>query len=420
MASMPAPQPVHRRALVAEYIAESLRTLPAGSSFAVRVVYTADQPVDSLTPRRRLSHFHAENTLSRRVLAFVSQGGCLVAGLEVHEFTTLRIEAQGAQPPRTSTTVDCCIEKLDTSGELAGRMPMARALVAGYLRSLHRYSTALNIPSVGVHLFARAQPEYLFAKSKDNPGKRILGDLELVKWWQSALQFALEYSAKSICTAVANCIVPGSTMRESSWFFGKDCTLGAGSMNNNANGSCTERAQSVDWKWGLPYPLGARAHDCVLQFPDDPITRLLSEPHSSAWSVSGLLDMLSVSEECGSGHRTAYFMASLPLCPGISAQAGDIADSSTASQGHLSFEDYDRILVALFDHEMDFSSTASAYLSSNRLKDYLDSNFDIPLISAETTGPAITREPIQAATPYNLPTVNDLSTVIRKKRKIVS
>ncbi|KAJ1884474.1 hypothetical protein LPJ71_009701, partial [Coemansia sp. S17] len=82
MASKQAPQPAHWRAPVAECIAESLRTLPAGGSFAVRVVYTADQPVVSLTPRRRLSHFHAENTLSRRVLAFVSQGGCLVAGLE--------------------------------------------------------------------------------------------------------------------------------------------------------------------------------------------------------------------------------------------------------------------------------------------------------------------------------------------------
>ncbi|KAJ2100849.1 hypothetical protein GGI16_003596 [Coemansia sp. S142-1] len=420
MASKQAPQPAHWRAPVAECIAESLRTLPAGGSFAVRVVYTADQPVASLTPRRRLSHFHAENTLSRRVLAFVSQGGCLVAGLEVHEFTTLRIEAQGAQPPRTDMAVDCCIEKLDTSGELTCRMPMARALVAGYLRSLHRYKTALNTPSVGVHLFARAQPEYLFAKSKDNPGKRILGDLELVKWWQSALQFALEYSAKSIRTAVANCIVPGSTMRESTWFLGKDCTQSAGSDNSNVNGSCSESTQSVDWRWGLPYPLGARAHDFVLQFPDDPITRLLSEPHSSAWSVSALLDMLSVSEECGSGHRTAYFMASLPLCPDSNAQTSDIADNSTASQGRLSFEDYDKILVVLFDHDMDFSSTASAHLSSNRLKDYLDTNFDIPLISVETTGPAITRDPAQATNSCNLPTVNDLSTVIRKKRKVVS
>ncbi|KAJ1987945.1 hypothetical protein GGI04_006105, partial [Coemansia thaxteri] len=136
----------------------------------------------------------AENTLSRRILVFVLQNGCLAAGLEAHEFTALRIEAQSAQPPRTHVAVDCCIEKLDTSGELACRMPLARAMVAGYLRSLHRYSAALDIPVVGVHLFARAQPEYLFAKSQQNPRKRILNDLELVKWWQSTLQFALEYA----------------------------------------------------------------------------------------------------------------------------------------------------------------------------------------------------------------------------------
>ncbi|KAJ2730019.1 hypothetical protein IW152_005414 [Coemansia sp. BCRC 34962] len=415
MASMQASQQVQQRVPVTEYIAEALRTLPAGSSFSVRVVYTADHPVDSLTPRRLLSHFHAEKTYSRRTLVFVSQGGCLVAGLEAHEFTTLRIEAQGARPPRTCVAVDCCIEKLDSSGELVGRMPVARALVAGYLRSLHRYSVALNVPSVGVHVFARAQPEYLFARSKDNPGKRILGDLDLVKWWQNTLQHALEYGAKPApdqskllsVHPVANCIVPGSTMLESPWFFGKDRPYGA------------ESSLPVEWRWGLPYPLSARAHDCVLQFPDDPITRLLSETHSTAWSVSALLDMLSVSEECGSGHRTAYFLASLPLCPSIGALTGDIADCGIASQGHLSFEDYDKILVALFSQDMDFSSTASAQSSSSRLKDYLDSSFDIPFVDVETAGPATTAGRAQTAKPHEPPVVNDLSTMIRKKRKVV-
>ncbi|KAJ2811899.1 hypothetical protein FBU31_007687, partial [Coemansia sp. 'formosensis'] len=262
--------------------------------------------------------------------------------------------------------------------------------------------------------------------SKDNPRKRILGDLELVKWWQRALEFALEYGARSTLdknnppsacpepvsacsrTAVANCIVPGSTMGESPWFFG------------NNSGSCNERSKLVDWKWGLPYPLSARAHDCVLQFPDDPITRLLAEAHSSSWSVSALLDMLSVSEECGSGHRTAYFLASLPLYSGVSVQASDIADSSTASQGHLSFDDYDKILIALFNHEMDFSNPASAHLSSNRLFNYLDGSYDIPVIDVETVGPATTRDTAQAEKPRELPTVNDLSAMVRKKRKVVS
>ncbi|KAJ2498903.1 hypothetical protein IWW47_003423 [Coemansia sp. RSA 2052] len=419
------PQPAHKSALVAECIAESLRALSAGSLLAVRVVYTVDHPVDSLTPRRRLSHFHAENTLSRRALVLVLQDACLVAGLEVREFVTLRIEAQGTRPPQTCMAVDCCIEKLDTSGELAGRMPLARALVAGYLRSLHRYSAALNVSAAGVHLFARAQPEYLFAKSKGNAGKRILDDLNLVKWWQSTLQFALEYASHgshpSACsesaaaggrTAVVNCIVPGSTMRDSPWFFGKDDC--AGSNEGVA------RVRSVDWRWGLPYPLNVRAHDCVLQFPDDPITRLLSEEHSSVWSVSALLDMLSVSEECGSGHRTAYFSASLPLYSGTCTQASSSASCSTASQGHLSLEDYDKALIALFDQEMDFSNTESARLSSKRLMEYLDSNFDIPAIDVETAGPATTRGPIQDAKVCELPVVNDLSTMVRKKRKATS
>ncbi|KAJ2741042.1 hypothetical protein GGI20_005459 [Coemansia sp. BCRC 34301] len=426
-----ASEKAHRGVLIADYITESLRALPAGSFLAVRVVYTADHPSDSLTPRRRLSHFHAENTLLRRALVLVLQGGCLVAGLEVHEFTTLRIEAQGAQPPQTCVAVDCCIEKLDTSGELAGRMPLARALVAGYLKSLHRYSAALNVPAAKIHLFARAQPEYLFANSKDNPRKRILNDLELVKWWQSALQFALEYANQRIiepvtdqnnahsaspesaatCSraAVVNCVVPGSAMAESTWFLGNDRT--------DRNGAA-ESIRSVEWRWGLPYPVNARAHDCVLQFPDDPIARLLSEEHSNEWSVSELLDMLSVSEECGSGHRAAFFAASLPLYPGTLTYPS--ANGNTASQGHLSLEDYDKILIALFAREMDFSNTESARLSSSRLVEYLDANFDIPHTSLETTGPTILRALPHEARPEDISPVNDLSTMVRKRRKVVS
>ncbi|KAJ1670451.1 hypothetical protein GGF38_001515, partial [Coemansia sp. RSA 25] len=277
----------------------------------------------------------------------------------VREFVTLRIEAQGTRPPQTCMAVDCCIEKLDTSGELAGRMPLARALVAGYLRSLHRYSAALNVSAAGVHLFARAQPEYLFAKSKGNAGKRILDDLNLVNHPSACSESA----AAGGRTAVVNCIVPGSTMRDSPWFFGKDDC--AGSNEGVA------RVRSVDWRWGLPYPLNVRAHDCMLQFPDDPITRLLSEEHST-------------------------------------------------SQGHLSLEDYDKALIALFDQEMDFSNTESARLSSKRLMEYLDSNFDIPAIDVETAGPATTRGPIQDAKVCELPVVNDLSTMVRKKRKATS
>ncbi|KAJ2760686.1 hypothetical protein IWQ56_005429, partial [Coemansia nantahalensis] len=362
---------------IAADIAASLRRLPAGHQLAVQVVHTADIETDPLTPRRRRPHFYTSRTLARRVLVLVSEGACLVAGLEAREFTTLSAEVRGDRTLHASVAVDACIEKVDTSGALSTRMPLAQMLVAGYLCSLQKYSKALDIPSVGVHLFARAQHEYLFARSRENPSKHALDDLALVKWWRRTLGLGLAYAASTVSSSLhsatdgqtahqpasriaAHCAVPGADRSEAPSFLGTpDSTGGPGTP-------------AVDWTWGLPYAAEARAHDCVLQFPDDPATRLLAEPHSSGWSVAMLLEMLAVSEECGSGHRTAYFSATLPMASLAPAQADGAASSSEAAdQGALSAEDYDNVLVALFDRDMDFSCADGAMRSSRRLADAL-------------------------------------------------
>ncbi|KAJ2454663.1 hypothetical protein EV183_001411 [Coemansia sp. RSA 2336] len=374
---------------IADYVAAALEALPAGHTFAVRVIHTEDAPVESLTPQRQHKHFTAENTLSRRVLILVSQNDCFVAGLEAQEFTTLRLEIGDSRIPEQTIAVNACISKVDTTGELA-RMPLVRMLVAGYLASFRRYSLALDIVSVGIHLFARAQPEYLFANSKHNPGKHTLEDSKLIAWWQRTLQFGLAYamkhSAESITDkTVAFCVVPGGEQQ------------------------CIHGDSAVEWKWGLPHPSEATAHNCVLQFPDDPITRLLAEPHTKTWSVSMLLEMLAIGEECGSGHRTAFFSAALPIASASLQDAPKFDE--TASQGSLSFADYDKILVVLFDHKMDFSSSKLAAESSKTIMEHLQS-LNISPTQVETNGPAIATLQPSAVTP-----VNDLSSIVRKKRK---
>ncbi|KAJ1822221.1 hypothetical protein LPJ56_003110 [Coemansia sp. RSA 2599] len=439
---------------IAQSIAESLRKLPAGHSLSVHVIQTSDHHVESLTPRRRFSHFHSETTMSRRILVLVSQGAVLVAGLEVHEFTSISVQTSGAHVPHLSPSVavDVCIEKIDTSGFLSTRMPLAKMLVAGYLQSLHRYHVAIAVSTVGVHLFARAQPEYLFAKSQDNPSKHVLDDLALVKWWQSALNYGLQYAVRAgqnsenrtgaaadAVAIAANCMVPGSTAsEEASWFLGASQpasndaadagrTMGQYTASKLAVATTTASSNASDhasnpggtrWTWGLPYVSSARAHDCVLQFPDDPMTRLLSEPHSSFWSVSMLLEMLAVSEECGSGRRTAYFSAALPVGRTQGLSSSD-KDDGTAEQGTLSFDDYDKVLIALFDREMDFSSHETALASSKRFLDFVSASFGISAIAIDTAGKPIEKsasEPKQ----QEPPTVNDLTMAVRKKRKIAN
>ncbi|KAJ2567971.1 hypothetical protein GGH12_000102 [Coemansia sp. RSA 1822] len=230
-------------------------------------------------------------------------------------------------------------------------------MVAGYVCSLQRYSKALDVASVGVHLFARAQPEYLFAKSQHNPGS------------QSGFKIG-------------------------------------------ANGTALP---SVNWKWGLSHPAEAIAHNCVWQFPDDPITRLLAKSHTQSWTVAMLLEMLAVSEECGSGHRTAYFSVMLPIATTKLSELPRCEE--TADQGSLSFEDYDQVLVTIFDRDMDFSATDAAKTSSRRFTEFIDQKFDIPVVAVTTNGPAIAHKPLAAA-PSTPPAVNDLSSMVRKKRKV--
>ncbi|KAJ2549909.1 hypothetical protein EV175_004263 [Coemansia sp. RSA 1933] len=446
------------QSIIAKDVAECLENkLPAGEKLAVRVIHTSDHLVDSLTPRRTRSHFSTSSALSRRVLILVSRSDCFVAGLEAHEFTSISAELT-CVPGNTdlihnqngnvaTVSVDACIQKIDTTGELSMRMPLARTLVAGYMRSLRRYRCLSGISSIGVYLFARAQPEYLFAKSQQNRGKRTLADMALIKWWQGTMQYAL-LRAMSVgrredgqgvgsgckAAALAYCVIPGAAANEAaSWFLGScnsanntplvDDTIAQQSSQSKDNGECPP----VRWSWGLPYPDSARAHNCVLQFPDDPMTRLLSEPHSNSWSVAMLLEMLSVSEECGSGHRTAYISASLPVaCLQSLPVELSARRFATADQGSLSFDNYDDILVALFDREMDFSDTKASISSTARLDAYLDSNHSIQPFVVNTNGPALSQTARTDAagntsSSGNADTtkINDLSMMMRKKRKVI-
>ncbi|KAJ2613286.1 hypothetical protein H4S08_002292 [Coemansia sp. RSA 1365] len=426
----------HSTTGIAEDVAAALCALPAGNEFNVRVVHTADTSVKSLTPHcRKRSHFHAENTFSRRVMVLVSQGDCLVAGLEAREFVTLLVEIDDARVARERISVDTCIEKLDTSGMLSSRMPVARQMIAGYLCSLQKYRKTLAVSTVGVHLFARAQHEYLFAKSQDNLNKYILDDFALIKWWQrtitSALTYAMSHLSYSLqdsatrssgtsavtrkCsseTAIGYCVIPGAEPNNTYAFTGMQADTANATSNEHAD---TKTAGSVEWKWGLPYSSDTVAHDCVLQFPDDPITRLLSEPHSRSWSVAMLLEMLSVGEECGSGHRAAYISAWLPV-KSVAEELEPSQSEETADQGKLSLEDYDSMLIALFDRAMDFSTADAAATSSRRFIDFLETTFNIKAVSVSTTGPAIVK-PATLPEQTTAPPVNDLTAVIRKKRK---
>jgi len=124
-----------------------------------------------------------------------------------------------------------------------------------------------------VSLFARAQDQYLFPGSVENPGKHVLDDRQLVKWWCKTLDPVLRRPLGETCddsetTAQAHVIVPGFDKHETSAFFPSSYR--------------TDAADTPKWRHGHPLrdiaPNPTAPPRClVAHFPDDPKARYLDE-----------------------------------------------------------------------------------------------------------------------------------------------
>lgn len=108
---------------------------------------------------------------------------------------------------RARSTSLVYISKADSSGYSASPVPYTRHLITSFLSYFLAGPASLTSPSpstatgprlhspeaadrVFVQLFARAQGQYLFANSSQNPGKRALKGLGLCAWWKGVYEAA--------------------------------------------------------------------------------------------------------------------------------------------------------------------------------------------------------------------------------------
>ncbi|KAJ1675276.1 hypothetical protein EV182_001584 [Spiromyces aspiralis] len=349
-----------------------------------------------------------------------------VCGLSVREFvtvTTYRDTATAGRysEPRTETCTHVYLEKIDSTGCATLSDPSIispmRALVVGYVAfAAQLYHGVLQ--SMRVYTFARSQPEYLFARSSENRNKRQLDDLQLVRWWKRTLDAAASYIATRLPDASIQgyAFSPGADRSEAFWFR-ESAELPAALKPESSSVSPAGRST---WHWGLGYPLEARAQDVIPHYPDDAMTRLLEKRESADWTVSQVQEMIAISEECGAGRRTAFFALDVPTCPPqcflrstsapSSTIGSPIADAfntttttttaiaavSSAPYSYgmpftipnttpgayavpppttplrlLSVHEYEQVELALFNLSMDFSSSASASVSTTKFLNWL-------------------------------------------------
>ncbi|KAK3832273.1 MAG: histone acetylation protein-domain-containing protein [Linnemannia elongata] len=273
------------------------------------------------------------------------------------------------------------IAKVDTSGfwplpglervSLRGKSP-AQALVKGYLRSVratsrHGLSLSTDITATGtkdnncggsdttnsaaatvaaagkmsalsitstpttahhrrprktsLYIFARAQPQYLFANSAKNPQKRVLDDRGLVRWWKNtaASVYAESMDPSTTTTTTIQDQDQEQAGRKPSgnrktkvqgWWHIPGIETERQAHNVIQSATATNNSKSFEWIYGYPDKDSKElANALIPQFPDDPKSRMMQSPSCQGGFVNirTFWELAAIGEESGAGKITGFF-----------------------------------------------------------------------------------------------------------------
>ncbi|KAF7178018.1 hypothetical protein CNMCM7691_006658 [Aspergillus felis] len=304
------------------------KVLPTGVKVTIRHISSAPSPCAALFAAPPGEE--PESTFCENHFLAVSispdeneESEVIVFGIEVLVYGTAHL-----------TTI--FVSKADSTGYLhllknAPKVSLLRLISNAFLSFLVQTRQRPGVRLM-VSLFARAQNQYLFPGSIENPEKHVLDDRGLIKWWcrvidpilreyepetgshEKALLDQTKESAKSSATAFL--IVPGCDKFETRGFF-----------------PVTARSDDKDRpRWLNSYPLhqlcdnpNAPPRCLVPRFPDDPKTRFLidlddelpestgadgSKENSGHWrsvkSLAQFWEMMSFRQECSAGRLVGF------------------------------------------------------------------------------------------------------------------
>ncbi|KAG0038042.1 hypothetical protein BGZ82_001231 [Podila clonocystis] len=248
---------------------QSFLTTPERASY----LFPNSKTYQSIHVQERLILLSAETKDRRNVL---------VAGLEVLEYTLvpyLSSDRSTSQEPVVPERF-VYIAKVDTSG---------------------------NWPIPGSELqmkSKRSPPQYLFARSTKNPGKHVLDDRGLIRWWKNMVGHAYvkgDDNSGHERSIMASWHIPGCESERHAVAITR-----AGSASASASGEDT----SDMWTYGHPYKgVTGKSRDIIPQFPDDPKSRMIQSDSTARGAVdaSTFWEMVAISEECGAGRMTGFF-----------------------------------------------------------------------------------------------------------------
>lgn len=320
----------------------------------------------------------------RLILVSTEKTG-LLCGLETYEYVLSQEEKQDRRI--------VYISKVDTTTTSTDYKGLTGRVVESYISSLP--------PSTSVFVFARAQPQYLFAKSAENKSKAVLNDRELVFWWLSVLN-----KVPSKCTG---------------WW----CVPGIEDMSTalieiGARKRGWTSSEKIKWNYGTSYSPDAEANMVIPRFDDDAKSRLLKSTaeDDKKMTVTDFWNLLAFGEECGSGKITGFFELKLEDTATVEEQGKKGERKSSLKNTDFTVFWNEFMSLDFSNEESIIQSTATSKKDIQGLFPTLESIQIKVEASTQVAAPKTTTTNNVNNNPDKRPAVNMLSAGFIKRKKV--
>ena len=170
-----------------DHLLDALKALPGARQFHIHVLVSSPRKHTGLFP---YAHPRPRVYLQDVLILLSEQTNpdarrVFVTALEVSVYTV----------PATSCGI-VYISKVDSTGQGTAPSPTS-ALVKAFMTFYADPATRpIQVDTLWLQLFARAQGQYLFPNSADYPGKRPLSDVKLCAWWKGIFTHVAEETMK--------------------------------------------------------------------------------------------------------------------------------------------------------------------------------------------------------------------------------
>ncbi|KAL9541802.1 hypothetical protein MBANPS3_008926 [Mucor bainieri] len=351
--------------LLESSLQKNLENIGRGATFHIHDIKSSPFKWASPLIKAHKGDTHCQHRL---ILVSTANEGFLT-GLETYEYVL--------SSPESSDKRVIYISKVDTTSSWKKYRGLTARVVQSYISSLPRHSS--------VFVFARAQPQYLFAKSAENKAKSVLDDRQLVSWWLSvfnklSVQCEGWWSVPGIDDSNSALIEIGAKKR--GW----------------------TPSDNVKWIYGTSYASDAIAEQVIPRFDDDAKSRLLKSTKEKDMTVHDFWNILSFGEECGSGKITGFFEVRLV----------DESLSTDVDTTALTIKNNDFTFMSL-DFNSDETNIESTKSAMQSIKDMFPDLQPITIESKAATGTNILANNTSAD---KRPAINMLSGGFIKRKKV--